>query len=372
VLRCVRNSQAPLPAGMPPKPADECERAKASFDAGNAARQANDLPAALEAYTAGIETARSVELRSALHVNRGVTLAALGQYQEALADSESCAKIRPSWSRTYECYATALHGLGRSQEADVAMKLAEALKTLKQDPKNEESKMRVKALRREIRSIQSDQTPAAEQKAPSDVVSTPQAAASQATHEADPAHASIQTQSMPTQEAEAHEAQHAPSDPAATPQLAPQVSPETGPSAQGSTQTNGAVPNQKQRFKAAPPPPLAVSSPKAASSASPTADQQLEQREDSVSFLIRGNELQSEQDHEGALASYAKALEMTREPELRKAIFFNCSIANAHLQRFDKAEQDADECIRIDPLWPDGFECKGTALEVALHDSQRH
>ena len=353
-------------------PLDECERAKASFEAGNVARQANDHLAALEAYTAGIETARSVELRSALHVNRGVTLTALGRYQEALADSESCAKIRPSWSRTYECYAAALHGLGRPQEADATMKLAEALKTLKQDPKNEESKKRVKALRQEIRSIQSDQMPASEQQAPtSDAVSKPQTAPQMA-HDADSHHASLQSQSTPAQQA---------SGPAATsPQAAPQVSPThdtvdpaqsvPSSSAPDSTQANGAVPAQNQRFKAAPPPPLNASFPKAAPPAPPTGDQQLDQREDAVGFLIRGNELQTKSDHEGALTSYAKALELAREPDLRKAIFFNCSIANAHLQRFDKAEQDADECIRIDPLWSDGFECKGTALEVAFHGSQ--
>ena len=36
-------------------------------------------------------------------------------------------------------------------------------------------------------------------------------------------------------------------------------------------------------------------------------------------------------DYEEALSKYAKALESTDEPELRKAIFFNCSLANARL-----------------------------------------
>lgn len=91
---------------------------------------------------------------AALFVNRGITLASLGRYDEALADGESCAKIRPSWAKTYECQAAAMRGLGREQEAEASTRLAEALAILKQDPKNAESKAKVKDIREEIRSLQ--------------------------------------------------------------------------------------------------------------------------------------------------------------------------------------------------------------------------
>ena len=58
----------------------ESEEAKHAFDAGNSAKQAADYVGAIIHYTAGLETATSVVLRSALYVNRSRTLAQLGRY----------------------------------------------------------------------------------------------------------------------------------------------------------------------------------------------------------------------------------------------------------------------------------------------------
>ena len=141
---------------MPPKREDECSQAREAFREGNAAKQAADHAGALAQYTKGLETARSIELQSALRVNRGVTLVMLGRHAEALADSEQCAKIRPSWSKTYELQASALLALGRTQEADAASRLATALALLKQDPKNSAQKSLVKSIREEIRGLRAE------------------------------------------------------------------------------------------------------------------------------------------------------------------------------------------------------------------------
>ena len=92
-------------------------------------------------------------LRSALYVNRSTSLAQLARYKEALSDCEECAKIRPSWSKTYECQAAALQGLGRSAEADATSRLAACLALIKQDPKNETRRIEAKAIREEIKAL---------------------------------------------------------------------------------------------------------------------------------------------------------------------------------------------------------------------------
>ena len=132
---------------------EESEEAKKAFDAGNCAKQAADHVGAIRHYTTGLETASSVVLRSALYVNRSTSLAQLARYKEALSDCEECAKIRPSWSKTYECQAAALQGLGRIAEADATSRLAACLALIKQDPKNETRRIEAKAIREEIKAL---------------------------------------------------------------------------------------------------------------------------------------------------------------------------------------------------------------------------
>jgi len=265
---------------------------------------------AIEWYTKGLEIATSVELKSALYVNRGFTYTVVGRYAEALHDGEECALIRPSWARTYECQASALHGMGRVEEGDGATRLAEALAVLKQDPKNQDSKLRVKEMREERGALQ---------------------AKIQASEAA-----------MAFAQAEATAV-------AATPH--------------GHTSSTASA--AKQRWIATAPPsylPEALqsnSTPRQLSSDDMTA---------ATDIIVQGNALLQQQDYESALAFYAKALDFSREPKLVSTIYFNCSIANSHLLRFDRALEDAEECIRNNPMWVQGFECKGTALEVVAKE----
>jgi tetratricopeptide (TPR) repeat protein len=293
---------------MPPKLEGESEQAEQAFAAGNVAKQAGNLLGALAEYSAGLESALSVELRSALLVNRSITLATLGRFEEALADGLACAELRPSWSRTYECQAAALHGLGHMQEADASARLAAALAVLKKDPKNAESKQRVKEIRREARELQAQRPESqALQAQPSSPGFTPQTAAP-----------------------------GAPAVPA--PHAAPEVAAPEVPAP---------APH------AAPPSPPRAAQPE-------TGDL----KEQATNLIVEGNARQQDKDYEGALACYSSALQLSQEPDMTSAIYFNCSIANSYMERFEDALKDAEDCIRVNPAWPRGFECKGTALEV--------
>ena len=119
-----------------PSPA-ECENSKTNFALASQAHKDEDYLAAHEHYSQALSTARTVELKSAILVSRSACLCAMNRWHEALADSEEAIRIRKSWSRSYSSQAAALHGLGRSEEADRSRRLSEALANLKNDPKNE-------------------------------------------------------------------------------------------------------------------------------------------------------------------------------------------------------------------------------------------
>jgi len=303
--------------GMPPK-IDDPEEATQAFAAGNAAKQGDDHVLAIEWYTKGLEIAASVELKSALYVNRGFTYTVVGRYAEALHDGEECAFIRPSWARTYECQASALHGMGRVEEGDGATRLAEALALLKQDPKNQDSKLRVKEMREERRALQ------AKIQASEAAMASVQAAAVSEAVAATPHGHTSSAASVVTQKLIA----------TAPPSYVPEAS-------------------------------QSIFTPRQLSSDDTTA---------ATDIIVQGNALLQQQDYESALACYTKALDFSREPDLVSTIYFNCSIANSHLLRFHRALEDAEECIRNNPMWVQGFECKGTALEVVAklpHTSSR-
>ena len=116
---------------------DEEEMAKRCFNEGMLASNAGDQVAASAAFTKGLRTSKSVELRSALYVRRCRALQSMRRWEGALKDAIECQKLRPAWSRTFECRAACLDGLGRSKEAAASRSLSEALAALKQDPKNE-------------------------------------------------------------------------------------------------------------------------------------------------------------------------------------------------------------------------------------------
>ncbi len=129
------SSDTPATSEMSAKGEDEM--AKRCFNEGMIASNAGDHVAASEAFTEGLRTSKSVELQSALYVSRCGALQSMGRWEEALKDAIECQKLRPSWSRTFECRAACLDGMGRRKEADASRSLSEGLAALKQDPKNE-------------------------------------------------------------------------------------------------------------------------------------------------------------------------------------------------------------------------------------------
>ena len=139
------------PAGEGRQPSEaESEDAKRFFTLATQARQSEDFAAAIDLYTQGLEIARTVELRSALLLNRSLTRSSIQQWKIALADANECLSLRPSWSRSYECLAVCLQGLGREEESILSKRLAAGLAALKLNPKNENLKQQVRDIRKEL------------------------------------------------------------------------------------------------------------------------------------------------------------------------------------------------------------------------------
>ena len=80
-------------------------------------------------------------------------------------------------------------------------------------------------------------------------------------------------------------------------------------------------------------------------------------------LVSRANASQREGDFADALVLYTQALEKARNTDLQSAVYFNRSVALARMFRWEEALQDANECVKINPNWPRGPECQGTALE---------
>jgi len=80
-------------------------------------------------------------------------------------------------------------------------------------------------------------------------------------------------------------------------------------------------------------------------------------------IVSQANQLQRENNFQGAHELYTDALRHARNDELRSAIFFNRSVALARMKRWEESLEDANECVQINPTWPRGAECQGTALE---------
>ncbi len=115
------------------------EAAKHLFALGSQATNDGNYGGAYAQFSEALEKASSVELKSAVLISRSRALGAMSRWAEALADAEECRKIRPSWSRAFEYKSAALNGLGLGAEAEICKRLAAALASLKQDPKNEVS-----------------------------------------------------------------------------------------------------------------------------------------------------------------------------------------------------------------------------------------
>ena len=116
---------------------DAEETAQRCFSEGMLASNADDHVAAVAAFTEGLRTSKSADLQSALYVSRCGALQSMGRWEDAFFDAMECQKLRPSWSRSFECRAACLDGMGRRKEANASRNHAKALAALKKDPKNE-------------------------------------------------------------------------------------------------------------------------------------------------------------------------------------------------------------------------------------------
>ena len=125
------------PTHPPSSATDEEETAQRCFSEGMLASNADDHAAAIAAFTEGLRTSKSADLQSALYVSRCGALQSMGRWEDAFFDAMECHKLRPSWSRTFECRAACLDGMGRRKEAHASQSHAKALAALKKDPKNE-------------------------------------------------------------------------------------------------------------------------------------------------------------------------------------------------------------------------------------------
>ena len=81
---------------------------------GNAAFSAGDYPKAVKQFTMAI---RMDKQNHVLFSNRSASYAALGKYEEALADAERCVRLAPKWGKGYGRKGAALTGLGQGGEA---------------------------------------------------------------------------------------------------------------------------------------------------------------------------------------------------------------------------------------------------------------
>jgi stress-induced-phosphoprotein 1 len=81
---------------------------------GNEAFSAKNYPEAIEAFT------KAIELDGSNHVlfsNRSASYASTNQWNEALADAETCVALNPTWGKGYVRLGAAQHGLKRFDEA---------------------------------------------------------------------------------------------------------------------------------------------------------------------------------------------------------------------------------------------------------------
>jgi len=98
---------------------------------GNAALKEGKPQVAIEWFTRAIGLVNPGEPAHVLYSNRSAAQASCGNYAEALKDAEKAIELKPDWPRGYSRRATALHFLGRLEEAREGYK-----KALEMDPGN--------------------------------------------------------------------------------------------------------------------------------------------------------------------------------------------------------------------------------------------
>jgi len=98
---------------------------------GNAALKEGKTEEAIQWFTKGISLVKPGESAHVLYSNRSAAYASCKKYEEALKDAEKAIELKPDWPRGYSRRATALHFLGRLEEARDGYK-----KALEMDPSN--------------------------------------------------------------------------------------------------------------------------------------------------------------------------------------------------------------------------------------------
>lgn len=88
---------------------------------GNDAFKAGSFAEAIKLYTKAIELSPDSHV---LYSNRSGALAALGKYEQALADAERCVALSADWCKGHTRKASALHGLKRYLDAIISYDLA--------------------------------------------------------------------------------------------------------------------------------------------------------------------------------------------------------------------------------------------------------
>ncbi len=100
---------------------DRIARAESLKTAGNERFKAGDYRGAVGLYSQAAELDPG---SSVLFSNRSGALAALGVYEQALADADRCVSLRPDWAKGHTRKAAALHGLKRYMAAIEAYEAA--------------------------------------------------------------------------------------------------------------------------------------------------------------------------------------------------------------------------------------------------------
>lgn len=98
---------------------------------GNAAIKEGKAQEAVEWFTVAIGLVKPGEPAHVLYSNRSAAEASCGDYEAALRDAEKAIELKPEWPRGYSRRATALHFLGRLDEARDGY-----VKALEMDPGN--------------------------------------------------------------------------------------------------------------------------------------------------------------------------------------------------------------------------------------------
>jgi len=121
---------------------------------GNDAFKAKNYKEAIDFYSKAIELDPTSEASAALYSNRAASWSALNEHAKALADGESCARVKPAWLKGHFRKGVALEALQRLDEAQRAFQ--DALKT---EPGNEEVQSKLTVINNRIRERNDRATP---------------------------------------------------------------------------------------------------------------------------------------------------------------------------------------------------------------------